>query len=225
MDKKTLLLSGLLSLAPVTLTNAQKVVSENAGKALATAKEIVLPKTSRISQQFVSETGISGVFNAENSFYTGINYVASTKRNYFDGFLGGCFSEKKQGSFMALALDNFKWAQHTPFSSWVRGVFSASKRGQSFNLEASPVRLSVPFKKFNFALNPAAVVKGDFKSPVKVGLNQIGQVTYNVTKNDALFFEAKYMATPARNVKDIKFGPMSKNTSYMASYMHTFRAF
>ena len=191
------ILAGIMSLAAIGACRAQKPV------------------------EVISETGLTGVVHKEAVYYGGMNLGIPTEKNYTDVFAGMTINSDKKASFLALAMNNYNWTKN--ISSWIREVFSASKRGANSTLEVSPLRANVNAGNFSMSLNPAYTLYNDFKSGTTTqGINTIFQTTYSITPNDKIFAEAKYTSEPSKNLFDTHFGKLKDNISYMLSYMRNF---
>ena len=198
MNVKKPIIAGMMSLAALAPCKAQKAV------------------------RFMSETGVTGVINKEASFYTGMNVILPRGKNMTDFYVGTGFTPDKTVFLDGLIINNYTWTKN--LSSWARELFTTSKNWTKSTLEIAPLRANTEKGRFHFSLAPAYTMYADFKNGEKCsqGVNTIFQTTYSLSQGDQLFFEAKYMSEPAKNLLKTHFGKLKNNISYMVSYMKNF---
>lgn len=171
--------------------------------------------------QTIFETGFNGIVKKEMGMYGGMNFGVPMKNNFADLFLGGSIDASKTASFLGMFIDEYSWNRN--LSSWLRGILSVSKENINTTLEASPIKANLRAGKFNFSINPAyAIFDNTAENKVTRGINTIFQSSYSMTPSDKMFLEVKYSSSQAENIKDIRFGSLGDNLSYIISYQKKF---
>mgnify|MGYP003571399091 CR=1 FL=1 len=184
MSVKEIALACLISAMPMAGAKAQKVV-------------------------LTAESGITGIVKNDALYYGGLNCNILSGKNFSDVYVGMNLNANKEVGFTSLIIENYPWTKN--FSSWARGIFSASKSGQSFTGQFAPLKASTQVGKFDFSVTPSLEISRDFKAKTTTtGFTPIFQTTYQANSNDMIFFEAAYSTS-------------SQNGSYMLSLIHTIK--